>query len=67
MHALTAVVAVVWLEVVLGPLGIVIAGRAEHVQARGTWLILFVFAGASLAFFSLSSLFLFGQSTGSPF
>ena len=68
MHALTSpILAVVWLEVFLGPLGIAIAGRSGHVRARGTWLILFVFAGAALAVLSVFSLFYFGQNTGSPF
>jgi hypothetical protein len=68
MHALTSpLLAVVWLEAFLGPLGIVIAGRSGHVRARGAWVILSLFAGAALAYLSLDSLLLFGQFTGSPF
>ncbi len=53
--------------VVLGPVGIVVAGRSAGIRGGCAWLVLMVFTVPALAFFWLASVFAYSGATGRPF
>jgi hypothetical protein len=54
-------------EVVIGPIGIVVAGWSAGVRGMPGWVLLVITAVPLLAAVWLASAFMFGGATGSPF
>ena len=53
--------------VLLGPIGVVVAGRSAGIRGASAWFVLMVVAVPVLTSLWLGSLLAFGSATGNPF